>query len=434
MKWLFTPFLLILLGTSAVAQRELSLAEAQALALEHYQDVHLAELAVQRAEQGVDAVRARRLPRLDFEAGYTHVSETASIDFQIPGVLSRSISFGDGNVYETALTASVPLFSGFRLSAMQDAAETRSSIAREALQGTRTALRHRVALLYRRAQLARRSVHIYDEQLQWLGKQLETLKQLYAQGQVLAYDTLQLSTRRSALDLQRSSALVEERNTLLTLGELLVQSAGSFSISEEITYDEAPLQEYRAGKLGDMALEKRSDFRILSLQEKLYRDVVRSEEADYYPSLQAFASYRYGRPGVDQISNEWMDYYTAGVKLQWNLWSWGGDRAEVAQQQIALKETESKRSRLRGRILTGIDRIVNELDVLQATRSVLERQVEENATKQQLVRARFTQGLATATELVDAETATTTARLQREQNEIRYAMKLTELAVETGWN
>ncbi len=434
MKWVLVFFISIGVLSQANAQTELTLEEAQTLALENYQEVRLAELAVTRAERGIDAVRARRLPRLDASAGYTHVSETASIDFAIPGLPARSIAFGDGNIWETALTASVPLFTGFRLSASQQIAQSQSEIAREALAGTRTAVRHRIALVYRQAQLARRSTAIYREQLQWLRQQLATVKQLHAQGQVLSYDTLQLSTRISALLVEEASAAAAERNALLTLSEFTARSADEFRVSDDITFDEAPLLLYREGRLGSTALEQRADYRILGRQEELFTERIRAEKADYFPSVNAFASYRYGRPGVDQISNEWMAYYTAGVSLQWNIWSWGGDEADIAQQQIALQENDARRSKLRTEILSAMDRLVNELEVLGRTRRLLDEQVRQQTVKQNLLHARFAQGLATATEVVDAETALTTARLQRQQSEIRYAMKLTELAAETGWN
>ena len=49
-----------------------------------------------------------------------------------------------------------------------------------------------------------------------------------------------------------------------------------------------------------------------------------------------------------------------------------------------------------------------------------------------LLEARLRQGLATATEVVDAETALTTALLRREQSDIQYRLKLTELANAVG--
>jgi outer membrane protein TolC len=418
----------------SLAQQELTLEQAQQRALAQHGNVRIAALAVEQASHGIDAARARRLPRLDVSAGYTHISETASIDLAIPGLPARSIAFGDGNVWETAVTASVPLFTGFRLSSAQDAAHTQTLIAEEALLGTRTALRHRVALVYRQAQLARRSAKIYREQVAWLREQLTQLKQLYAQGQLLSYDTLQLSTRIGALLLEESTAEAARDNALLTLAELTMLDADGLRISEAVTYDETPFLRFEEGTLADAALGQRADYRILTHQQDLFRQRIRAEESSYYPVINAFASYRYGRPGVDQISNEWMNYYTAGVSLQWNLWSWSGDKAAVEQQNIALEQSAEKQALLQREILASLNRIVNDIKVLRRSRVLLDEQVRQQQVKQDLLRARFAQGLATATEVVDAETALTTARLQREQSEIRYAMKLTELAAETGWN
>jgi outer membrane protein TolC len=73
----------------SLAQQELTLEQAQQRALAQHGNVRIAALAVEQASHGIDAARARRLPRLDVSAGYTHISETASIDLAIPGLPAR---------------------------------------------------------------------------------------------------------------------------------------------------------------------------------------------------------------------------------------------------------------------------------------------------------------------------------------------------------
>ncbi|MFA6235227.1 MAG: TolC family protein, partial [Bacteroidota bacterium] len=190
---------LLISSTGLRAQQLVTLEEAQNRAQEHGEEIAIAKLEVEHAARGVDIIRSQRLPRLDLSASYTHMSETGGIELAISGLFSRSIRFGDGNIYETALTASVPLFTGFRLESAQRIQEKQVSIAEEQLHGAETSLHNRVAIAYRQAQLALRSRSIYDEQLQYLAAQLDVLRKLLAQGQLLPYDTLLLSTRMTAL-------------------------------------------------------------------------------------------------------------------------------------------------------------------------------------------------------------------------------------------
>ncbi len=412
------------------AQRVRTLEEVQQYAREHAEEPAIARLELEHAERGVDAVRSQRLPRVDLSASYTHVSETGGIDLAIPGLISRSIRFGDGNLYETAVTASVPLFTGFRLQSAQRMQETQAAIAGAQLQGTVTSLHNRIAAAYRQAQLSLRTRAIYEQQLQYLDTQLATLKKLLAQGQVLPYDTLLLSTRMSALRVEQASADAAYRNAKITVADL-ANLEPDFDVTAEIA-DQSPLSVEDENVLIEQALTNRSDLAVLRELGTIGDERIRSEKASYLPSLSAFASYRYGKPGVDQVSNEWMNYYTAGVALQWNLWSWGGDRSRVDQQEIQRRETDLRTIRLERQLRAAVHGLRNDLAVLVETRSMLDDQVRQERAKRALLQARADQGLATATELVDAETALTTALLRREQVDIQYLLKLTELANTIG--
>ncbi|MBN1446780.1 MAG: TolC family protein [Bacteroidetes bacterium] len=434
MKRILFLFLFLLHGRHASGQDVYSLEAAQQDALTRSHDISIAALSVAEIKEGNAITRAQRLPRVDLNAGYTHISETGGIDIALPGLPPRSIRFGDGHIWETGLIASVPLFTGFRLSALQDITAQQVTAAEEALDGTRTAVRHQVALVYRRAQLAQRATAIYDEQLRYLHQQLVTLRALLEAGQVLPYDTLLLSTRMSALRVEQRSTETAYENALAELRRITRTERRSFSVSNDILPAAEPLRTRDVASLLELAEQHRSDLRILARQKQMVQLRTKVEQASMLPAVSAFASYRYGRPGVDQVANTWMNYYTAGVSLQWNLWNWGGDRAKVQQQQWGLAKIDEQEARLREEIRTAIVTILRELSVLDDTRRMLEDQIRQEIAKRDLVQARFAEGIATATEVVDAETALTTARLRREQAEILFAMKQTELAAAIGWN
>jgi outer membrane protein len=418
------------LAPTLVAQRVRDLTEVQSLTREHAEEIAVARLDVEYAQRGVDIARSRRLPRLDLSASYTHISETGGIELAIPGVMSRGIRFGDGNVWESALTASVPLFTGFRLQSAQRMQETQVALAERQLRGTEISLHNRVSIAYRQAQLALRTRRIYDEQLLYLAAQLETLRKLLVQGQILPYDTLLLSTRMSALRVERAGAEAAYRNARIAVADFGAFDP-DFDVAGEIDdVPRFPVDDEEA--LLRFAVENRSDLAALREMKALGDESIRTEKAAFLPGVSAFASYRYGRPGVDQVRNEWMDYYTAGVALQWNLLAWGGDRGRVAQVEIQRRETDLRLARLERQIRAAIRGYRNELAVLRETRAMLDEQILQETAKRDILQARFAQGLATATELVDAETARTTALIRREQSDIQYLLKLTELANAIG--
>jgi outer membrane protein len=308
--------------------------------------------------------------------------------------------------------------------------ETQVALAERQLRGTEISLHNRVSIAYRQAQLALRTRRIYDEQLLYLAAQLETLRKLLVQGQILPYDTLLLSTRMSALRVERAGAEAAYRNARIAVADFGAFDP-DFDVAGEIDdVPRFPVDDEEA--LLRFAVENRSDLAALREMKALGDESIRTEKAAFLPGVSAFASYRYGRPGVDQVRNEWMDYYTAGVALQWNLLAWGGDRGRVAQVEIQRRETDLRLARLERQIRAAIRGYRNELAVLRETRAMLDEQILQETAKRDILQARFAQGLATATELVDAETARTTALIRREQSDIQYLLKLTELANAIG--
>lgn len=105
----------------------------------------------------------------------------------------------------------------------------------------------------------------------------------------------------------------------------------------------------------------------------------------------------------------------AGVSLKWNVFDGGRTKAEIqsaeAQHASALQNERKKRLEI-------------ELDIVKAQTNLttIQKQLEQanksvaSAVKSlEITRARFADGLALATELIDAETMATTAKLTRVQ-------------------
>jgi outer membrane protein len=418
--------------TSSVstAQTILSFDELRTYAIQSSEQPRLARLRIEQREHELAELQARRLPSLTVSAAYTHISESAGIDFDIPGLPSRRISFGDGNVYDLGLTASVPLFTGFRMSHLAEARKHGIQLAREEVRAREIEAILRASALYRQAQLALLRERIYDEQLRHLAEQQRLLVQLHEQGQAMSYDTLVLSTRMAELELARSGSRRDYRNSLLTLSAHLSIDQ-PFDVEHVVRVEDAFADSERE-RLLLTASESRPDLRLLSAAASVQHELSQAERASLYPTVSAVASLRYGRPGVDQIANDWMQYYTAGLSLQWKLWAWGADRhaieARTIDEQHALLQLDHRRRLVEAEV----DALLNDLAVLRLQRTLLGRQIAVEVEKQRVLDVRWRQGLATSAEVVDAESSLTTAKLAETQAAILYAMKIQELAAAIG--
>jgi outer membrane protein TolC len=127
-----------------------------------------------------------------------------------------------------------------------------------------------------------------------------------------------------------------------------------------------------------------------------------------------------------------MDYYTAAVRFEWNLWNWGGDKAQIERAELELCKTDARTRQLQAQIRTAIGLAREELAVRRTTLVMLEQQIALEQQRLAQTQSRLREGMATTTDVVDAETALTTALLRREQTRIEYVIRQTELHAAVG--
>jgi len=409
---------------SFAQQRLYSLKELQQFAEQNFETIRLQRLTSDQASLRVSAAGAQRLPKIDADASYTWVSETSKIEFSLPGIFQRSIELGDGNNYSAGISISAPLFTGFKLSTAVEMQKEARAIAQQTLAGSIFEVRNTVTRYYLLAMLAQKNAQALETQMRLLGTTLEQAKQFVAQAQAIPYDTLVISTRLSQLRLERVNARYMRERALL----VLMQISG---VQEHIETESSPPPvdiDLSDSALLDLALQNRYEMKNLGSQRRIADLSIMSEQSAYYPTIAAFASYKYGKPGIDQFKNEWMDYFTAGVTLKWNLWSWNADKNRIEEQRIEVQKAALRENQFVNALRTQIATVVNDIRLARETMALVGIQIAQEEQKTAIVQARYGQGLATSTEVIDAETSLTSAKLKLEQATIDYLLKLNELA------
>lgn len=432
MKYIQYYFAVAALTTCVLpAQQQVrTLSQLKEAAEQNYEQLRMNTLAVEQAQRATDAAAAAMLPRIDLNASYSHASEVGKIELHIPGLISRTMQFGDGNIYDAALTLSYPVFNGFRLSINKMIQEEQERIAQIALSGSRTEMRNLVSLNYNAALAAKRGSAIVVEQIEYLHELLRVRRAQMEQGQAISFDTLQLSTREKQLEVERMQIDLLYRKAILQL-RVLSGSKEGFEISDTmepiIHFDELQIDSLVA-----YAVNTRSDFLQITSSRNIANYVADAARSAYYPSIVAQAAYRYGRPGVDQLKNEWMHYYTAGVRLEWNLFSFGADQANVEKQKIETHKVDLRLALMTKQLKAQLELITSECDVKKQSLRLLDAQIAQESAKQMLIDAKLRQGVVSTIEMLEAETSKTSALLKRAQTEIEYNMKLIELATAIG--
>jgi outer membrane protein TolC len=141
---------------------------------------------------------------------------------------------------------------------------------------------------------------------------------------------------------------------------------------------------------------------------------VRQARSGYLPRVNAYGRYDYDEGWQFDGSG---DSYTAGVHLQWDLWDGDLTRARVKEAQAQLEAAREEERKLRLALDLELEQARLNLKESSERLAVTGRTVEQAAESLQLTRSRFEQGLALATQVIDAETALTAARVRRAEAE-----------------
>ncbi len=141
---------------------------------------------------------------------------------------------------------------------------------------------------------------------------------------------------------------------------------------------------------------------------------VRAARGGYLPRVNAFGSadYDYGwKFDGDGTS------YTGGVMLQWDLWDGNLTRARVHEAQANWESAQEEERKLRLAIDLEVQQAKLALKDATERLAVTEKAISQAAESVEITRARFEQGLALSTQLIDAETALVAARVRRAEAE-----------------
>jgi outer membrane protein TolC len=136
---------------------------------------------------------------------------------------------------------------------------------------------------------------------------------------------------------------------------------------------------------------------------------IRRAKAGWKPSVQAFGSVDHNRGA--HFDGDGTNY-TAGVMVQWDLWDGKLTKGRVAQAEAEVQQAREEARKLR----LGIDLEVQQsrLALSEATErmKVTEKTIALAQESVELTRQRYEQGSALASQLIDAETALTGARVR----------------------
>jgi outer membrane protein len=362
----------------------------------------------------VDVNRTADLPEVSFLAGYqrtNHVEEFAIIR---PFGLSQVIYPDVPDNYRTRLDFAWPIYTGGRTNALTRAAQAEADASESDLLAAQADLRLEITRAYWAYLTATEAVRVVDEAVKREAAHLVDVRNLLSVGLISPADVLSTEAQLS----REQGLLIEARNTfenaatdLRRLVDLppdtdIVIDASIDAPSPPLADIDALVAEARKTRPERQADEQR----VAAAGER-----TSAARAGRMPMLSVLAGYDYARPNPRIFPREatWQDSWDVGINLSWSLWDSGRVNAAVAEATATHSAAQERLAEFDSQLDADVRSRRRDLESAQAAVRVANDSVRSAEEARRVQSERFSAGLATSSDVRDADVALLEAGLDR---------------------
>lgn len=415
----------------------LTLPEAVGVALKNNPTVEAAGAYAEAVRFGIKTAQAARYPSVDFSESFTRGNNPVYVF----GTLLTQRQFTAENFeltslnvpppldnFRTQFAAGMPLWDAGQISRRVRDARLNAEGARQALNRTRQEVVFGVIRAYLNELLARESVRVAEASVEMATADLGRARARQEQGQAVLSDVLgaQVQLAQAREDLIRAQNAMAIAHATLNTAMGLPEGTPSEvqGALGEVAFEARTLAERQ-----EKALSTRPDYLQATIGNERAMNGVDMARAEFLPSIHLFGSWEMDRMTfAGQGGNNW----TAGATLNFNLFSGGANRAQLAESRARRRQAEALRSQLASQIQLQVLEAFLNLDSARQRVEVSRESASQAEESLRILRDRYETGLATITDLLRAETMRTSAQRNSLNAVFDYRIALAALELATG--
>ncbi len=401
-------------GAPAGAPVPLTLADALARGLEASH--HLAELRAREAgaRAVLEATHAAERPILSAQAGYTRTNHVEEFFLTLPGGAQRALYPDIPNNYRTRLDLQWPIYTAGRTDALQRAASAEIAATEADLDAARADLRLEITRAYWALVTAGESVSVLEEAVTRADAHLADVRNAFTVGLVPPNDVSSVEAQESRQRMlvvqargQRDAAAAALRR-LLGLGpdapisvDARLEAPGARGAAVEALVAEA-----RTARGERVALARRTE------SAEARRDAAATGRR---PVVAVGSGYDLARPNprIFPRQDGWQGSWDASVNVNWPFWDGGRTRAAVAEASAAADAARQRLADVDTLIDLEIRQRAIELEATEAAVGAASDAVRAATEARRVVQDRYAAGVATSTEVLDAQLVLLQTELDR---------------------
>lgn len=396
----FFAFLFLFWGLFGKAQEELTLKDAINYALTHKVDAIKAKLDYENAQYQIEQVRANALPQVAATGSLTYNPLLQQLSF-----MGMNVKMGTNWQSSIGVGVSQQVFNQAVFTGLKAARTTQEFYAINQ-QLTNENLIEKVATAYYQVYQTKQQLATIENNLNSTTKTRDVLAGLFQHGLARKIDLDRMNVAINNLTSARQQII-----NALQLQEHSLKFLIGMDINTAITMPEDTFEPSVLFADENIDFSKRTEIQLLDKQLELLELDKKAKLAEYYPTLALTANIAYtGMANQFPWFNkhETANFFSSsaiGLSLNIPIFNGFSTRAKVQQANISIKKAQAEKKNVELALNLGIENAKTQINNSLLTINTQKENVDLAKKVLENTQSNYNYGLATLTDLLDAEKA-----------------------------
>jgi outer membrane protein TolC len=320
------------------------------------------------------------------------------------------------NNYRTRLDLQWPIYTGGRVEAFERAAQREASAAAQDVEAARADLRLEITRAYWAVVTATESQRVVDESVGRVDAQLADARHQLEAGLIPPNDVLTIEAQAAHQRMLSVQAHSLRDVTESQLAYLIGAEPGTPIVAVS-ALEVSPLPIPTLDVLTAAARRQRPERAALDSRAAAAGDRTRAAQAERRPTIAIGGGADYARPNprIFPRQDVWASSWDASVNVSWPIFDGGRAGADVAAAQAGQRAAQARLADFDAALSFDLQQRASEVLSSRAAIAAAEQGVRAAAEARRVVADRFAAGVATSTDVLNAQVALLQAGLDRTQ-------------------
>jgi outer membrane protein TolC len=403
-------------GSAAAQTLPLTLAEAIERGLQTSHRLAEAIARGEAAQAAADQRHAVTRPQISTQAGYTRTNHVDEFGVPLPTGQLRLIYPDIPDNYRTRLDVQWPVYTGGRLEALERAARAEADASGDDLAAARSDLVLEISRSYWNVVTSSESVRVVEQAVVRIDAHLRDVRNQLDAGLVPPNDVLSVEAQASRQRMLAVQAAAARDIAAAELGRLVGAVDGT-TIEALEPPEAAPIPLATVEEMIEVARKQRPERAALLKRIGASDERGKAAAGGERPAISAVGGVDYANPNPRIFPREgvWQASWDAGVNVTWALFDGGRVRSEIAEAAAAGRAARERLNDFDAALAVEVRQRRREAEAARAAIAAAADAVRAATEARRVVSERFTAGVATSTDVLDAQVALLQAELDRTQ-------------------